>query len=257
MSTQHDNHEARARLAQADELVQRHLTVDPVRAAADLAFRRAHRQVWRKLIPARLFKRHRVGSPLVVVDAPQVLTAAAETPRENASTPRWGRRRALTLGFLVTLAAAALLTPGTHSGTDGIGAGAATFTLPLNGTHLTLAVRETGGYTDGFTASGTCKVPEGYRAMIVSRADDGRGYWILSDGVRECVDDDVLHHWAANGVDPSWSGMPPDMAVTIGIVIVRQEVADRANEMKASGKPVSLPEPATSVVILITRVEGS
>jgi len=127
----------------------------------------------------------------------------------------------------------------------------ATIASPRNGQPQRLIVREAGGYTDGFTASGTCQVPPGYRAVIVSRADTGPGYWLLSDGIlNDCMDDSATHQWTAVRVDPSWPGMENEWPVTIGVIIVRKEVAERAQVQKTAGEPINLPQPSATTLTI-------
>lgn len=111
--------------------------------------------------------------------------------------PRWSRRWSVAAGVILVLGVIAAWAPGTRSVAPAPlpdTAGRATIALPRSGQLHNLTVREAGGYTDGFLAEGTCEVPRGYRAVIVSRADDNSGYWLLSDGILgDCVDDNVSH----------------------------------------------------------------
>lgn len=173
--------------------------------------------------------------------------------------PRWSRRRPFALGVLLLLALAAALAPEVLGGKDRPApdtAGRATITSPRKGESIDLTVREAGGSTNGFVASGTCEVPRGYRALIVSRAISGTGYWLHSDEIlSECVDDGAPHQWTARRVDPSWGGMDPDQRITLGVIILRKELAEQAQIDKANGDPLKLPDPAASVEIFVSRVQ--
>jgi hypothetical protein len=169
--------------------------------------------------------------------------------------PRWSRRRPVALGaLLLIIVIAAALAPEVHRRPDT--AGRATIASPRDGQSHVLTVREAGGYTDGFIASGTCEVPRGYRAVIVSRADSGTGYWLLSDGIlSDCVDDGASHQWTARRVDPTWSGLAPNKPVTIGIIILRREHAEQAQAQVVYGDPIDLPQPAAAAHIFVSRVQ--
>lgn len=92
--------------------------------------------------------------------------------------------------------------------------------------------------------------------MIVSRAISGTGYWPHSDEVLgDCVDDGRTHHWTAERVDPSWGGMDPQQPVTIGVIILRKDLADQAQVDDAKGDPLKLPEPVATVPIVVSRVQ--
>lgn len=173
--------------------------------------------------------------------------------------PRWSRRWPIVLGFFATLAGAAALGPDVLRGMDhpvADTAGWATIVSPRNGQVIALTVREASGYTDGFTASGRCAVPPGYRAVIGSLADDGSGYWLLSDGILpDCLDDGAAHPWTATKVDPTWSGMPPNRPVTLGVIILRKDLAEHAQVQKLKGDPIKLPQPAASAHIHVSRVQ--
>lgn len=171
--------------------------------------------------------------------------------------PRWSRRWPVAGGSVLALVIIAAWAPGTHADkrpplpeTDG----SATIASPPSGQLQALTVREAGGYTDGFVASGTCVTPPGYRAVLVSRADRGPGYWLLSDGIiSDCVDDDIAHQWTAKNVDPSWSGMEDNKPITIGVIVLRKDLAEWAQLQKVNNEPLNLPQPAASTSILVTR----
>jgi hypothetical protein len=174
--------------------------------------------------------------------------------------PRWSRRRPVILGVLLILATAAALAPEVagKERPPPETAGRASIASPRNGQQQDLAVRESGGYTDGFVASGTCVVPRGYRALIVSLADSRTGYWLLSDGILgQCVDDGASHEWTAERVDPSWAGMKPNKPVTLAVIIVLKAIAEKAQLDTAKGEPIPLPQPAASVLIYVSRVPQS
>jgi hypothetical protein len=174
--------------------------------------------------------------------------------------PRWSRRWPVGVGVLATLVTAAAVLPALGDEQPRPApdtAGRATIASPRNGEPQSLIVREAGGYTDGFTASGTCMVPRGYRAVIVSRANRGPGYWLLSDGIlNDCVDDSATHQWTAARVDPSWPGMELELPITIGVVIVRKEVADQAQIQKAAGEPLNLPQPSATALTIVSRIQN-
>lgn len=173
--------------------------------------------------------------------------------------PRWSRRWPVTAGVLLTVVIVGTWAPGTrHDKPKPLPetAGRATIASPRNGEFHALTVREDGGTTDGFAARGTCVVPKGYRAMIVSRADQGPGYWLLSDEILgDCLDDGVAHSWTAERVDPSWSGMGANNPVTIGVTIVRKDLAERARSQTFTHEPLDLPPPAASTVIRLSRIK--
>jgi hypothetical protein len=174
--------------------------------------------------------------------------------------PRWSRRWQVAAGVLLTLAVVAAWAPGTRSAKPAPPppdtAGRATIASPRSGQLQELAVREAGGSTDGFVASGTCLVPRGYRAVIVSLADNRSGYWLLSDGIlSDCIDDNVLHQWTAARVDPSYAGMRANNPVTIGVIVLRKELAEQAQLQKVYGEPLSLPQSAASTLIRVSRVQ--
>ena len=173
--------------------------------------------------------------------------------------PRWSRRWPVGVGVFAILVTAAAIVPEVGNKKDRPAAdtaGQATIASPRNGQPQRLTVREAGGYTDGFTASGTCQVPPGYRAVIVSRADTGPGYWLLSDGIlHDCIDDSATHQWTAARVDPSWPGMKLEWPVTIGVIIVRKEVAERAQVQKTAGEPINLPQPSATALTIISRIQ--
>ena len=173
--------------------------------------------------------------------------------------PRWSRRWPVALAFFVIPAVAAALGPAVLSGKPRPApntAGSATIDSPRNDQFIGLTVREASGFTDGFIASGQCVVPRGYRAVIVSLADDGSGYWLLSEGIiPDCVDDGVAHQWTATKVDPSWSGMSPRRPVTIGVIVLRKDLAEQAQIQKVQGEPLKLPQPAASALIYVSRVQ--
>jgi hypothetical protein len=173
--------------------------------------------------------------------------------------PRWSRRRPVAVGALMILAIAAALPPKLYSVKDQPPpdtAGRATIASPRDGQAQTLTVREASGYTDGFIASGTCEVPRGYRAVLVSRADSGAGYWLLSDGIiGDCVDDGAAHQWTASRVDPTWAGMEANKPITIGVIVLQKNLADQAQIDKAKGEPLALPQPAATVLVLASRVQ--
>lgn len=173
--------------------------------------------------------------------------------------PRWIRRRPVILGAFLVLAIGAALAPEIHTRKESPApdtAGQATIASPRNGQRQDLIVREASGFTDGFVASGTCKVPRGYRALMVSLADSGTGYWLLSDGIiGDCADDGATHQWTAERVDPTWAGMPPNKPVTLGVIIVRKDVAEHAQNETSKGEPIPLPQPAASVLIYASRIQ--
>jgi hypothetical protein len=173
--------------------------------------------------------------------------------------PRRTRRWPVALAFFVIPAVAAALGPAVFSGKHRPApntAGSATIVSPQNDQFIGLTVREASGYTDGFMASGRCTVPHGYRAVIVSLADDGSGYWLLSDGIiADCVDDGVAHQWTATKVDPSWSGMAPRRPVTIGVTVLRKDLAEQAQIQKVEGEPLKLPQPTASALIYVSRIQ--
>jgi hypothetical protein len=173
--------------------------------------------------------------------------------------PRWSRRRPLAVGVLLALAVAVALVPDVRWRQARIApetAGRATIESPRNGQHQALLVREAGGHTDGFTATGTCQVPPGYHAVIVSRAANGKGYWLLSEEILdECVADDSSRRWTARRVDPSWSGMEADEPVTLAVVILRNDLFTKAKSQQVTGDPLKLPSPATTTRIQVTRVQ--
>ena len=173
--------------------------------------------------------------------------------------PRSSRRRHVAVGVLLSLAVVVALAPevrGGGRGTPPETAGRATIGSPRNGEHLALRVREASGVTDGFTASGTCQVPPGYRAVIVSRARNGRGYWLLSEEILdECTDDDAAHRWTARNVDPTWSGMAPGEPVTLAVIVARKDLVDHAKALQPTGDPMPFPPPAATARIVVTRVQ--
>jgi hypothetical protein len=161
------------------------------------------------------------------------------------------------LAVFVILAAAAVLLPsvtGLKVKPAASTAGHATITSPRTAQKIELTTREQEGVTDGFTATGTCSVPLGYRALIISVANDNSGYWLLSDGVlSDCDDDGADHRWTAKRVDPTWAGMPPDHPVTIGVAIVKKDVAEQARVQSRNGDPAKLPRPAATTLIQVSR----
>ncbi|TQS46111.1 hypothetical protein [Cryptosporangium phraense] len=197
--------------------------------------------------------------PVRLVFALAVVTLLAATTYDLL--PRWFRRRSVLLvgvlgvSIVAALVPAALSEPEAAVGQLPEAAGRATFTTPRPGQSFALVERKGGEYTDGFVATGTCTVPPEYSAVIGYRATDGSGYWLLSDGILgDCASDGVTRRWTAGRVDPSWGAPGVRRAAALVVIVMRRDLALRAQVDKQKGEPLRLPRPAASVTVFTTRV---
>jgi hypothetical protein len=49
--------------------------------------------------------------------------------------------------------------------------------------------------------------------------------------------------------------MSPRKPVTIGVIVLRKDLAEQAQIQKVKGEPITLPKPAASALVYVSRIQ--